>query len=660
MSSNLPINLDDLLHCRGVESQRIVFKASWESESCGYEVLRTICAFANDHHHLNGGYIIIGVADQNNVAVLPPAGLSHQQLEEAQQWIRKNCNQLNPIYSPILALEKIEGRNVLVVWAPASDMRPHQAPDSANGALCYWIRENALTVDVESCTKNVKAQFEQTVRVPWDDLACMNARVEDISEAMARNFLSQIRSDLAKEPDTVKVYRRMRITNRINGQEVPRNMGLLFFSSDPLKWFPSAKIEVVLFATERVGEIQKVKKFSGGLADQLRDCLKFLENYTTRHSQKKDHHSLVRTWVSYPFAAIRESLVNAVYHRSYDIVQVEPTKVYIYPDKIEIVSYPGPLPGIEQNHLIPGAETVSLPVRNRRIGEYLKQLGLAEEHRAGLPGVFKAMLDNGSPPPVFEFDEQRTYFRVTLPAHPEFQEIVALRDVAHLRSLGAHDDAYRRIESAWSANQASTVLASEMIMAFAEHHELSRAEEVLRIFEVSGPEKSVPYIVNSLAEVLIASNGENEKRKALELLNSKRSVSHGQDAVDGGFLARRACDPELAHSYFLQAEESVFSDALALFEFAQTKIQLSAIDHGESDSDSSLQLLKEAKTLLEKVIDREATPTRHAWTWLELARILDRLDAPKGDIEEAYGKAIAIQPKESHFVEELEKFRGKS
>lgn len=61
MSIILPINLEDLLFCRGVESQRVEFKASWNTEQTGPQVLKTICAFANDLHNLNGGYILIGL-----------------------------------------------------------------------------------------------------------------------------------------------------------------------------------------------------------------------------------------------------------------------------------------------------------------------------------------------------------------------------------------------------------------------------------------------------------------------------------------------------------------------------------------------------------------------------------------------------------------------
>ena len=58
--------------------------------------------------------------------------------------------------------------------------------------------------------------------------------------------------------------------------------------------------------------------------------------------------------------------------------------------------------------------------RNRRIGEFLKELDLAEGRSTGLPKILRAMRVNGSPPPRFETDDDRTWFRVRLPAHPSF------------------------------------------------------------------------------------------------------------------------------------------------------------------------------------------------------------------------------------------------
>ena len=113
MSTFLPINLDDLLHYRGVESERVEFKASWDERTTGPQVLRTICAFVNDYHNLNGGYVVFGVGEQSGRAVLPPLGLSPEEVEMVQKWIRGNCNRLDPPYPPILSPERFgnDGRD---------------------------------------------------------------------------------------------------------------------------------------------------------------------------------------------------------------------------------------------------------------------------------------------------------------------------------------------------------------------------------------------------------------------------------------------------------------------------------------------------------------------------------------------------------------------
>ena len=99
MSTSLAINLDDLLHCRSVESERVEFKASWDPPTTGPQVLRTICAFANDYHNLNGGYLAIGVDERDGRAALPPAGLSASEVAAAQHWT--STGQLSTFGVPI-------------------------------------------------------------------------------------------------------------------------------------------------------------------------------------------------------------------------------------------------------------------------------------------------------------------------------------------------------------------------------------------------------------------------------------------------------------------------------------------------------------------------------------------------------------------------------
>ena len=654
MSAILPINLDNLLYCRGVESERVEFKASWDPHTTGPQVLRTICAFANDYHNLNGGYVVIGVGERDGRAALPPSGLTSEEVEAAQRWIRGQCNRLDPSYQPILSPETAAGRLILVVWAPASEVKPHRAPDVGAGPGRYWIRLGSETVDAERRGDLLRGLIQQTARVPWDDRRAQEAQVGDLREAKVREYLRDVESGLLDEPDERNVYRRMRLTMWVNDHEVPRNAGLLFFARDPVEWFRGAKIEVVQFAADRAGDVQEERTFGGGLVDQLRDCLNHLENLSTYHLQKQHDRSRVRGWVSYPMPALRETLVNAVYHRSYDVDQPEPTKVYLFPSRVEITSYPGPVPGIEARHLLPSAEIRPVPARNRRIGEFLKELGLAEGRLSGLRKVFQAMEANGSQPPRFDFDEQRTYFQATLPAHPEYAALSALRDAAHLRTLGEHREALRRVESAWASNPASAVLASEMIRAYANSGEVERAEEVLDTFKAHGPESAVSHVTNTLIDVSVEAGDESRARR---LLRQNRPSMFGQDAIDAAILARRVRDSRAAHRYFERAGDAVYADPRALHEFAQTKLWLAREAQRQRQRESDRRFLTEARTLLERVLQLDASPARHAWAWRDLARTLHGLKAPHRDVEEAYQRAMELLPDEPRFARELNTIR---
>ena len=63
---------------------------------------------------------------------------------------------------------------------------------------------------------------------------------------------------------------------------------------------------------------------------------------------------------------------------------------------------------------------VSRRYRNRRIGEFLKELHLTEGRNTGFQKIIRALKANGSPMPVFETDNDRTYFLTTVPIHPDF------------------------------------------------------------------------------------------------------------------------------------------------------------------------------------------------------------------------------------------------
>ena len=116
------------------------------------------------------------------------------------------------------------------------------------------------------------------------------------------------------------------------------------------------------------------------------------------------------------FGWSRNVLLNQIKAGTYE--EREPIEVCISKDELVILSYPGPDRSVRLEQLRAGR---ALPrrYRNRRIGEFLKELDMTEGRATGIPKILHAMKQNGSPTPEFDFDKDHTYFMCRLPIHPQ-------------------------------------------------------------------------------------------------------------------------------------------------------------------------------------------------------------------------------------------------
>ena len=197
----------------------------------------------------------------------------------------------------------------------------------------------------------------------------------------------------------------------------PRNVGLLFFNETPERFFPYTQIDVLWFLEGAGGDRFDEKTFKGPLARMTREALAYIERNFLYETVIKhpDQAEATRVW-NFPYAAIKEAVVNAAYHRSYE--EREPIEVRIGHDELAVVSYPGPDRSIRMEDLQAG-RAVSRRYRNRRIGEFLKELDLTEGRSTGIPKILKMMAANGSPAPLFETDDERRAFVIRLSRHPQ-------------------------------------------------------------------------------------------------------------------------------------------------------------------------------------------------------------------------------------------------
>lgn len=125
----------------------------------------------------------------------------------------------------------------------------------------------------------------------------------------------------------------------------------------------------------------------------------------------------IRIW-NYPYQAIEEAVVNAFYHRDY--LSYEPVTIEIEPDCSNIIIFSGIDRSISNKSIEEGKRFVSRYYRNRRLGDFLKELDLSEGHSTGVPTIQGELEKNGSPKAIFHTDEDRRAMRIQIPIHPAF------------------------------------------------------------------------------------------------------------------------------------------------------------------------------------------------------------------------------------------------
>lgn len=412
----LPINIFELLNGKTVEWERIEFRKGWNPE----RTLRTICAFANDFNNWGGGYIIIGIDEKNSLPVLPPMGVNLNQIDSIQKELNQICRKIIPNYFPIVEPVDFQNKKILVIWCPGGSIRPYKAPESLdkNSRYFYYIRRYSSTV--HPTIDEERELLQMANQIPFDDQVNHRSQLNDFDLSTIKIFLNEIGSDLESELTSLSfgdIARRMNIAEGGNENLIPKNVGLLFFAKNSHSFFPSAKIEIVTFDDE-AGSTYTEKIFTGGLHRQLKSALDHLKDIVVKEKVIKSRNKAeADRFYNYPYDALEEALCNAVYHRGYD--NDSPIEVRIYPSRIDIISFPGPLPPLDKEKLKNNQFEVR-KYRNRRIGEFLKELHLTEGRATGIPTIVKALQNNKSPKAIFETDDDRTYFKTSFKIHQQF------------------------------------------------------------------------------------------------------------------------------------------------------------------------------------------------------------------------------------------------
>lgn len=356
------------------EGPRVEFKQEWSETA-----KKTLIAFANTL----GGEIYFGLSD-DGVAT----GLSKKQIDMISRSILQFCRTgTEPVMTDLIALQVIpvgaDGYILKVTVCPG-DERPYAFKGRRYTGGAY-VRDGSMSVTANET--EIHEMLLESIPVPWEKRL---SRIADLSFDAAAGIFSKY-----GVPFSPAYYLRLGLVDdKGNGTK----LGELISDQNP------SLLVVGTFAAD-TGSLS-VRKFSGSLLSQIDQAFEMFAAINPELIEKTDNLANKRRF-GWPPRALREALVNCAVHRDYS--ESEPTKVSVFPDRFEFLSY-GSIPGrlsIEDIVL----EGVS-KCRNERLADIFRRLGWMENYGSGFPMIWREYANSGYQP---KLEATRRVFRITLP-----------------------------------------------------------------------------------------------------------------------------------------------------------------------------------------------------------------------------------------------------
>ena len=363
-----------------------------------------ICSFSNDMPgSRQSGYLLIGADDKTG----KPAGLKIT--DQLLQQLNSYASDGGILPPPALSVYKIalsggEGEIAVVEVLP-SDMPPVRYKGRVH------IRTAPQRGIANETQERILTERRLAAAKPFDAQPCVGSSESDLvldlflttyrTEAIAADVLAENHRTVQEQMASLRLFDLKR--------NCPTNTGILLFAKDPLNWLPGAYIQFVRFdgpglAANPVSE----KRFSGDFITMLRTVDSFVKELPSSYpvSVSALREEMV---CDFPPIAIRELLMNAVMHRSYEARS--PIRFYQFSEHIEIIS-PGPLYGEATSANFPRQTSYRNPI----IAEAMKILGFVNQFGRGVQRAQDALVRNSSPAAKFEFGD--TFFGVNIPVRP--------------------------------------------------------------------------------------------------------------------------------------------------------------------------------------------------------------------------------------------------
>jgi ATP-dependent DNA helicase RecG len=308
--------------------------------------------------------------------------------------------------------ERIVSRRISKVWVGIEDPDP-----LVDNRGIQYLQDNGVEVELfdrdlqeiirQSNMDFIESAEERAAKFPDEPIEeilsdlekpILSATLEELNQEEINAFLEnagEFRFAFGSD-EFIRIFSQMRYLTKTNDGIHPTGLGILLFGDNPQVFFPHA----VIRATFRMaGKKEDIETFNGSLSKQAKKSIKWFKRIIGKQIDRTDAER--KEVYNYPEDVVRESINNALAHRSYDIEGAS-VHLEIFDDSIVIRSPGGPVKPISMERI----QRLDAPYlsKNPRITYVFEKLRLSESRGLGFETIRGLPTEHKLPLPIATFD----------------------------------------------------------------------------------------------------------------------------------------------------------------------------------------------------------------------------------------------------------------
>jgi len=365
------------------------FRSGWDEEA----ILKTICAFLNTE----GGWIIVG---HNEKAFTGLQNVTEEDVSRLKQNALENIFPQPLIY---VQLESIGEKSVVLLNVLKGSRRPYSYKNK------YFVRKGSQTIEASPDDISLILRSSNHYTSSWEKITTIDANYKDLSEneiistIKAAKSLGKTKSLPENPTDFLSYFQIIDYSSIKNG-------AIVLFGNEPIKFFSQCRVRITNMPEGATGNrFDDIEIIEDNLFVSFEKVMSYFKRNNPIVSEFYSDSPLRNDREKYPFAALREAVVNALVHRDYGDMSGEIT-INIFNDKIEIINS-GEIPGdiISKKNKIESHHSV---LRNPTIAHMFFLRGEMEKLGRGLSLIKKLFEELNLKVPEWTF--QSGYTKLTL------------------------------------------------------------------------------------------------------------------------------------------------------------------------------------------------------------------------------------------------------